>query len=387
MDHLRRMREDVPEPTSDSLNARLAWRPGHPNAAASAARRFGSGPVPGRLPLAVSGAAVLVAGAAFAVLVLGPLGFTRPDPVTLTPASPTEGSADDGATEVMAPLAEAVRSQPVDGAVWYQHHVSADAWGVGPEGDRYGVYSITEVQSWVDTETGQATHELMSADWSLVAERGREAWKRDGSPTRWPREEERWEIPRGDEEEEGPFTPGTVSYFFGDTRMSAQDLQGLPSDPERLREMLRPESEERLNEEDAAEAGFVVVPDPSVETVRVNLGRPLPPEVRAGVYEILAELPGVRAAEGVAEDVSGRPAVGVAYDVEGLLDGRYEERLLFDPGTGLLLSSERVVVEVPEWAADWAEPGDVVAYTLYETTEWNDAWPDVSGPEVTEGHH
>ncbi|MCY9785592.1 CU044_5270 family protein [Nocardiopsis sp. EMB25] len=387
MDHLRRMRESVPEPTSDSLNARLAWRPGHPNAAATTVRRLGGRHVPGRVPPAVSGAAVLVAGAVFAFLVLGPPGFMRPDSVVLTPAAPSEGTggeepANDGsAAEAMAPAVEAARSRPADGAVWYAETVSARAWGVGPEGDRYGVYDIRETRHWTNVETDLHTFQHTSTDWALVTDRGREAWERDGAPTFWPAETTRLEIPN-DMVLGEPYTPSEPGYFFGESPLGPRELQELPSDPERLREMLRPEGEEeQLDEGDTAEAGFHTVPKPSVATVRAVLDLPLPPEVRAGVYEVLAGLPDVRAAEGVTEDRSGRPAVGVAYDVEGLIDGRYEERLLFDPETGLPLASERVVVQAPEWAADWVEPGDVVEYTLHETFEWTDAWPDVEVPE------
>ncbi|MEV2274000.1 CU044_5270 family protein [Nocardiopsis sp. NPDC049922] len=376
IDHLSRVRADVPEPTAEELAVRTGWRPG----GAMPARRVRA---TGRIPLALSGAAVLVAAAVFTFLALGPGGFPGSDSVAVEPLSPSSGGAgnDGTAMEVMAPLAEAVRSQPVDGAVWQQGLTAADAWGVGPEGDRYGVYDVREAREWTDTETGRAAYESVSTDWSLVTDRVRGAWQRDGSPSFWPEETARQEIP-APENDAGPYATDTVGYPIGDDSLSPQDLQDLPSDPDRLREMLRPEEddEEPLDEGDTARAGFEPRPEPSIAVVTSTLNLPLPPQVRAGVYEVLAGLPGVREAEGVTEDLSGRPAVGVAYDVDGLMDGRYEERILFDPETGRLLSVERVVVEAPEWEADWAEPGDVVHYRLYETSEWNDSWPDVEDP-------
>ncbi|OLT28220.1 hypothetical protein BJF83_01865 [Nocardiopsis sp. CNR-923] len=378
IDHLSRLRADVPEPTAEVLAVRTGWRPG----GARPVRRVRA---TGRLPLVLSGAAVLVAAAVFTFLALGPGGFLASDSVAVDPLSPSsEGARNDGsAMEVMAPIAEAARSQPVDGAVWQKSYTSADAWGVGPEGDRYGVYGIHELREWTDIETGRAAYARVSTDWSLVTDRVREAWQRDGSPTFWPEETGRLEIP-AQVNDVVPFATDSVAYTIGGDSLNPQDLQDLPSDPDRLREMLRLEGDEDNGDEgyegDTAEVGFPSVDEPSIVAVTGNLGLPLPPEVRAAVYEVMAGLPGVREAEGVTEDRSGRPAVGVAYDVDGLGDGRYEERILFDPGTGLLRSVERIVVEAPEWEADWARPGDVVHYRLYQTSEWNDAWPDVQDP-------
>ncbi|MFI6574444.1 CU044_5270 family protein [Nocardiopsis sp. NPDC050513] len=375
IDRLSRVRADVPEPTAEELAVRTGWRPGGP----MPARRVRT---TGWFPLALSGAAVLVAAAVFAFLALGPGGFLASDSVVLTPVAPAseEPENDGSALEVMAPVIEAARSQPTDGAVWHQSFTTADAWGVGPEGDRYGVYDVRERRGWTDTETGRTAYQEVSTDWSLVADRVREAWQRDGSPTFWPEETERREIPTPVDDAR-PYST-TVDYPIDGEWLSPQDVQHLPSDPDRLREMLRSEDEgeESSHGGDTAQAGFPSVNEPSIAAVTGNLNLPLPPRVRAGVYEVLAGLPGVREAEGVTEDLSGRPAVGVAYDVDGLGDGRYEERILFDPGTGRLLSVERVVVEAPEWEAGWAEPGDVVHYRLYETSEWTDSWPDVQDP-------
>ncbi|WP_017570934.1 CU044_5270 family protein [Nocardiopsis halotolerans] len=376
-DHLRRMRADVPESGPEELAMRTGWRPGDER------------PTPrsrptSLLPLALSGSAVLVAAAVFAFLVLGPVDLTEPDTVTVGPGpASSEGAEDADAMEVMGPVIEAARDREgADGPVWHQRYTWGAAWGVGPDDDRYGVYRVYEEERWMNLERNLSTNEITSTDWSLVDEDDRPAWERDGSPTFWAHDPEtgRQEIPTA-EEGDGPADAGAVAYGFGYGSLSPEDLQELPSDPEGLREVLwgerRSSADREFMEETLVEAGYRSESEQRFSLVKGTLALPLPPEVRAGVYEVLADVPGVHAAEGVTEDRSGRPAVGIAFDLGDTERGRYEERVLFDPETGLPLSVERVVVEPPASEADWSEPGDVVEYRLYESIEWTDAWPDV----------
>ncbi len=374
LDHLRRMRAEVREPGIEELALRTGWRPG------------GDRPPPrprpvSLLPLALSGAAVLTAAAVFAFLVLGPVGSPEPDSVAVGPATGPGGGSD--ATEVMAPVIEAALSQQSEGSVWYQRYTWGEAWGVGPDDDRYGVYRVYEEEEWMNLERGLSTNDILSTDWSLVDEDDRPAWERDGSPTFWPYDSEagRPEIPTA-EEGDGPADAGATSYGFGYDTLSPRELQELPSDPAQLRGILWDEQQmedfdQEFMEEALAEEGYHGESEQRFSLLTGALDLPLPPGVRAGVYGVLADMPGVRAAEGVTEDVSGRPAVGVVFDLGDAERGRYEERVLFDPGTGLPLSVERVVVEPAASEADWSEPGDVVHYRLYETTGWTDEWPDV----------
>ncbi|MCK9870637.1 CU044_5270 family protein [Nocardiopsis dassonvillei] len=376
LDHLRRMRAEVREPGIEELALRTGWRPD------------GDRPPPrprpvSLLPLTLSGAAVLVAAAVFAFLVLGPIDLMEPDTITAGPgpaSSEESGGAD--AMEVMGPVIEAARDREgADGPVWHQRYTWGTAWGVGPDDDRYGVYRVYEEERWMNLERNLSTNEITSTDWSLVDEDDRPAWERDGSPTFWAHDPEtgRPEIPTA-EEDDGPADATGTSYGFGYGFLNPQELRELPSDPGRLEEILWAEPYgEDVSEEVRAwlpEEGYHSEAEQRLSLLVSTLDLPLPPEVRAGVYEVLAGMPGVRAA-GVTEDMSGRAAVGVAYDLGDAERGRYEERVLFDPGTGLPLSVERVVVEPAASEADWSEPGDVVRYRLYEATGWTDEWPDV----------
>lgn len=377
LDHLRRMRSEVPEYTPEKLSLLTGWRPGGERTPRPAARRGL------RMPLTLSGAAAAVTATAVALLVLSPL--DRTDTVRPGPATETSGSGED-AMAAMAPVIEAARSRSAGDGVWHVRHSWGVAWGVGPDDDRYGVYQLYEEEWWgwsEDVEEGESrkTNAIVSTDWSLVDDDDRPAWQRDGSPTYWPRDPDtgRAEIPTAEEPQEEYPEPGFTLYGFGYSSLSLPDLQSLPSDPELLRETMFDTSEITPGGADLIELsqlrqGYVDVDTRRFALAKGVLDLPLPPEVRAGVYTVLAELPGVRPVD-AATDVSGRAAVGVAHRFTTPEGAEVEERLLFDPGTGLPLSSEQVVLEPSASEADWSEPGDVVRYTLYDTLEWIDEPP------------
>ncbi|MDE3721045.1 CU044_5270 family protein [Nocardiopsis sp. N85] len=388
LDHLRTMRSEIPERSPDELALSTGWRPG----------RRKSRPVrrPRTLPVVLSGVAAVAAAALFLALVV----FPGPGTVTVGPATdPSESEVGGSVREVMAPVIEAARSRPVDGDVWHQRLTWAQAWGVGPEDDRYGVYRVYRTEEWswtgeydIDTndfegeESGLSAQRTNETTWALVDEDHRAAWERDGSPEYWPHDSETGRVEIPTQEEDGEITgPQPGGWGFGLGTVEHPDLRSLPSDPELLEEMLFsvPETEaensahqDHLDNEYAvmAENGYADEGARRFSYVSGALSLPYPPEVRAGMYTVLAGLPGVRALGGVT-DLSGRDAVGVAYTLSPTARGTFEERILFDSETGGLLSLEQVVVEPAESESDWSEPGDVVGYTLYEEMGWTDDPP------------
>jgi hypothetical protein len=74
---------------------------------------------------------------------------------------------------------------------------------------------------------------------------------------------------------------------------------------------------------------------------------PLPPPLRAALYQVLTRLDGVKLT-GATTDLAGRRAVSVAIDLDQPLHERDE--LLLDPATGRLLGARSVLTrEVPGW--------------------------------------
>lgn len=131
------------------------------------------------------------------------------------------------------------------------------------------------------------------------------------------------------------------------------DAALLPTDPATLREMI-----------EAREIPGVEGPPGEAETFRLvgDLLRQayLPPDVRAALYQLTAELPGVELL-GEVRDPVGRPGTGVAYvdDQDGI-----RRELIFDPATSALLGERESIVRSGAYGVD-APPGTPVSYAAY----------------------
>ena len=130
----------------------------------------------------------------------------------------------------------------------------------------------------------------------------------------------------GDRNSDETFRPGGLSYL---------DLSKLPTDTAELKQLIENRSIEGGPPGDAET--FTIIGDLLRETYA-------PPALRAALYRIAAELPGVELI-GPVLDQLGRPGTAVAYVSQGL---RHE--LIFDPETSALLGEETIVVD-PSQAA------------------------------------
>ncbi len=130
---------------------------------------------------------------------------------------------------------------------------------------------------------------------------------------------------------------------------SHQDLVELPTDPARLLAALT----ERIRTYHPGTFSTASKRPPSQTQVLFGTisylleHYPLPPELRAALYQVLTRLDGVRLIGGVT-DLAGRHAVSVAIDLDQPLHERDE--LLLDPATGRLLGARSVLTrEVSGW--------------------------------------
>ena len=80
------------------------------------------------------------------------------------------------------------------------------------------------------------------------------------------------------------------------------------------------------------------------------------PAVRAALYEVAADLPGVELVGNV-RDASGRPGIAVAYDHDGA-----RNELIFDPETAVMLGESTVVTDA---GAMGLPVGTVVSSAVY----------------------
>ncbi|WP_306366293.1 CU044_5270 family protein [Nocardiopsis sp. CC223A] len=365
LDHLRNLRSEIPERSPEELALLTGWRPG--GAGFRSVRR------PRLLPLALSGVALVAAAALFLALVVFPGSLTvGVGPATAPSEAVTEGDGTgtaDPVTEAMGPIIEAARRQEVTD-VWYVRSVQGSSYGVGREGDRYGIFGLDTSESWTHMQQALVADRSVSADWALMHEADRQAWERDGSPTYWPAgpETDGWEVPTRDAGYEYGVLhePVPAGFGFGTESLDPAGLHALPSDRGTLADLLLIEEDASLEEDTEAHS--------ATAAIRAVLTYPMTPDVRAGVYEVLAGIDGLRPLTEVA-DVSGRPATGVAFEFPSTDGSVLEQRILFDPETGMLLSSELAVVVPEQGKRDWSEPGDVVLYHLYEEMGWTDDWP------------
>ncbi|WP_433465910.1 CU044_5270 family protein [Spirillospora sp. CA-128828] len=145
---------------------------------------------------------------------------------------------------------------------------------------------------------------------------------------------------------------------------TAPDVRKLPADPQSLRRFLDRALKQVPGHVDSAEW---------LMSNAQKLGAaPVKPGVRAAMYRLLADSPGIRTL-GSVTDPLGRRGDGVARQVRAG-DTVVDERLVIDPVTGRLLAQESVLVK-PGKAWGGAKPGTVVSYSALVSYGWTDKVP------------
>jgi hypothetical protein len=136
------------------------------------------------------------------------------------------------------------------------------------------------------------------------------------------------------------YTAGGLSYL---------DLTKLPTDTAQLRTMIEQRKVEGGPPGDAET--FTIIGDLLRETYA-------PPALRAALYRIASELPGVELI-GSVKDEAGRTGTAVGYTTSGI-----RQELIFDPGTSALLG-ERSVITEPDKAKMQVSAGTVMSWATY----------------------
>jgi hypothetical protein len=127
----------------------------------------------------------------------------------------------------------------------------------------------------------------------------------------------------------------TEDELFEPGALFSPDYADLPTDPEELLELIERREIPGIGGPDNDWGTFVIIGDLLRETS-------LQPKVRAALYQIVAEIPGVELV-GRVIDGAGRPGVAVAYTNRNTdAPGRWE--LIFDPTTAALLGENEVLV-------------------------------------------
>jgi hypothetical protein len=317
LDLIRSFRSDIPAPSAAAIGrAERAWRRGRPR------RRW----APRLVMAGALAAAALIAAIAIPGTDTGRLG-----PAEATAAGTLRRAADAQRGELPRPL------RP--GEFWYVRIRSDTLIG----GDVPGGYTAVQPQvreDWVAPDGTRRSLIRPAGPLRFPGPRDRARWEADGRPplAAGGREDYRFKAPR-----RPPFS-------LGDARMSYADLLALPREADTLYARLRAAAVECECGHNVNSETFTIVEDTLVST-------PIPDDLRAAFLRAAALIPGI---ELVARerDVTGRPAVAVAYDYAG-----HREALLFDRDSYTRLGdNHRLVRRVNEVDA---APGELLGGRAY----------------------
>jgi len=324
LDLIRAVRDEVPDPDADTTaRARVALleafaRPERPTAPTPCRQRVR------KLPLAI---AVIAATAATVLVAL-----------SLLPGGDS-GAPGGAAAAVLRREARLAASQPTlapprPGQYVYteSQSVQESDWnGVGPNHDQSFSVLIPHLREvWIAPDSSGRLRETEGAP-KFLTDHDRAAWIAAGRPELG-----------GNNTSDESFRAGGLSYL---------DLSKLPTEPEQLRTMI----EQRQIEGGPPGDGetFAIVGDLLRETYA-------PPQVRAALFQIVSNLPGVQLI-GASQDGVGRSGIAVAYTNA---DIRHE--LIFDPSTSALLGEQTVIADPTRNPS--LPAGTVVSWAAYLTS-------------------
>ncbi len=209
-------------------------------------------------------------------------------------------------------------------AVW-----ESSWYGAGPQHDQnFSVLMPVVRQAWIGTDGSGRLLETNGAP-TFVTQQDRAAWVAAGRPS---------------------LGTGQISdEAYGKGGLSYVDLTNLPTDAAQLRTMIEQRKIEGGPAGDAET--FTIIGDLLRETYA-------PPALRAALYQVASELPGVELI-GTVKDDAGRSGIAVGYTSHGT-----RQELIFDPTTAALLGERSVVVD-PVKAKMHVAAGTVMSLSTY----------------------
>ncbi|MEV0201730.1 hypothetical protein [Nonomuraea sp. NPDC050691] len=232
-----------------------------------------------------------------------------------------------------------VASAPPGGAYWHTRELwkETSPRRLGSGSHRYWVeeplvlerWSTPDGRSWVGSRRPGA-YPKSAAD--------REAWRRDGSPTKWTRTADGRPLSLSARPNKGSVGPerGVGAFVLAMQRLTYDELQRLPADPEGLKSWLTRATRVQPVKETAVD-GFV-----TGALTDLLHEFPVPKEVRAAAYRALQTMPGVRV-KGTAKDSVGRTGTVLSIDPPETPrkdDIVVRSKFIVDTGTMLMLAED-----------------------------------------------
>lgn len=200
-------------------------------------------------------------------------------------------------------------------------------------GREWSVLVPARREAWISFERSRhgRLREVRAAP-QFLSEAQRAAWSTAGAPP----------LPHaGAVEEMAPPGGGTL------------DTSGLPTDPVALRRLIEARKVPGVDGPPGEAETFTLIGDMLRETY-------LPPPIRAALFRLTAELPGVELL-GRVHDPAGRPGTGISFTDRR---GGTRHELIFDPATAALLGERESVVRAGAFGGT-IPPGTVIGYAAY----------------------
>jgi hypothetical protein len=301
--------------------------------------------------------------------------------VVITGPAPDTGNVDSLAPRDVLLVAanKTLRAPATSGAYWHTQVRTATLIEVGTKNDPYLIEQVQQRDQWIARDPrGRSwfvTRDVSALPYGTADQK---AWKRAGSPLRWHLNDQgvtSVPIEGADLVTNGQWAsaiqadPGGRVLHLGNWPATVRDVQSLPADPDRLKTRLVQNSARSTSMFDPN-----TPTDPDALAFQVGaqllLEVPVTAKVRAAAYRMLAALPGVRPL-GRLKDPLGRPGVGVARTETWPGGPTLEHRLIIDPGTGLLLADQEIVLK----GGGRLKPGSLWTYSAHQTATWTDDTP------------
>ncbi len=270
-----------------------------------------------------------------------------------------------GATTLLGAPAAATTAPP-EGAYWHSRTLMTigHPWRFGTKSHPYSLLQRRISEQWQapDGRLWSGYRELGTLPESAA---DKKAWRRDGSPSKWSESVNGKTVKLSTRPAKGSVTPirNESSFRLAMQRLTYDEVQRLPADPNRLKDWLRRAGQVSRVPNGALD-GWVTN---TLPTILHSL--PAPKEVRTAAYQALLTMPGVRAG-GNAKDALGRSGAAVLID-RTRQKSSTKTRLIIDTGTMVLLSRDQTAMTDGRKV-----PGKARKETLIEVG-WTDSPPTV----------
>ncbi|GIH21823.1 hypothetical protein Aph01nite_01330 [Acrocarpospora phusangensis] len=239
--------------------------------------------------------------------------------------SPDEAPGVESGRSILLAAAITAESGTADaGAYWRVRKLVRERYPemLGSGQNRYWMAESRVAEQWM-SRSGKVWAGSAELGATPAGRADEEAWRRDGSPVRWPGHRLSTSAGKGTLEA----VPGGVAFSMAGKSMTFARIRALATDPVGLRAEV-----EEIVSSTGADDGLV-----ADALSGLLWSKPSPPDVRAAAYRALAELPEVRYL-GQRADESGRVGAAFTFTLREPI-GLVRRTLIIDTGSSQVLSS------------------------------------------------